>query len=82
MKNIAVIPARGGSKRLPNKNILQLNGLPLLAHSIIYAQNNPSIIDSIYVSTDDPQIKEIALKFGAKVIDRPAELSGDLEPTV
>lgn len=82
MKNIAIIPARGGSKRLPQKNIKQLGGIPLLAHSILYAQANPKIIDEIYVSTDDEEIKEIALKFGAKVIDRPENLSGDLEPTV
>ncbi len=82
MKNIAIIPARGGSKRLPNKNILLLGGIPLIAHSILEAQKYATIIDEIYVSTDDPQIKEIALSFGAKVIDRPAQLSGDLEPTV
>lgn len=81
MKNIVIVPARGGSKRLPNKNILLLDGIPLIAHSIIYAQKN-AIIDAVFVSTDDEKIKEIAIKFGAKVIDRPIELSGDLEPTV
>ena len=81
-KTIAIIPARGGSKRLPNKNTLMLNGIPLLAHSIIYAQANSEIIDAIYVSTDDENIKAIALNYGAKVIDRPKEISGDLEPTV
>ncbi len=82
MTNIAIIPARGGSKRLPNKNILLLDGIPLIAHSILFAQRNETIIDAVYVSTDDEKIKEIALKFGAKVIDRPMELSGDFEPTV
>jgi N-acylneuraminate cytidylyltransferase len=82
MKNIAIIPARGGSKRLPNKNILLLDGIPLIAHSIIYALNNKTIIDDVFVSTDDEKIKEIALQFGAKVIDRPVELAGDSEPTV
>jgi CMP-N-acetylneuraminic acid synthetase len=82
MKNIVIIPARGGSKRLPNKNILSLGGIPLIAHSILYAQNNSGIIDEIYVSTDDDKIKEIALQYGATVIDRPENLSGDLEPTV
>ena len=82
MKNIAIIPARGGSKRLPNKNILLLGGIPLIAHSILEAQKNSAIIDEVYVSTDALQIKEIALAYGAKVIDRPAQLSGDLEPTV
>lgn len=81
MKTIAIIPARGGSKRLPNKNTLLLGEIPLIAHSILYAQKNNTIIDEIYVSTDDETIKEIALQYGAKVIDRPYSLSGDLEPT-
>jgi CMP-N-acetylneuraminic acid synthetase len=81
-KTIAIIPARGGSKRLPNKNILSLGGIPLIAHSILYAQKNSAIIDEVYVSTDDADIKKIALDYGAKVIDRPESLSGDLEPTV
>jgi N-acylneuraminate cytidylyltransferase len=81
MKTIAIIPARGGSKRLPNKNIMSLGGIPLIAHSILYAMKNKSIIDEIYVSTDDIAIKKIALQFGAQVIDRPENLSGNLEPT-
>lgn len=80
--NIAIIPARGGSKRLPNKNILSLGSLPLLAHSILYAQANETLIDEVYVSTDDAEIKKIALNYGAKVIDRPARISDDLEPTI
>lgn len=82
MKTIAIIPARGGSKRLPQKNIKLLGNYPLLVHSILYAKANAQIIDEIYVSTDDAAIKKIALAFGAKVIDRPESLSGDLEPTV
>lgn len=82
MKTIAIIPARGGSKRLPQKNIKLVGGIPLLAHSIIYAKLNSDLIDEIYVSTDDASIKKIALQFGAKVIDRPANISGDYEPTV
>ncbi len=82
MKTIVIIPARGGSKRLPEKNTRLLDNIPLLAHSILYAQQNSEIIDEIYVSTDDEQIKKIALKYGAKVIDRPESLSGDLEPTI
>lgn len=81
-KTIVIIPARGGSKRLPNKNILSLGNYPLLVHSILFAQANSGIIDEIYVSTDDNKIKEIALQFGAKVIDRPIAISGDLEPTI
>lgn len=82
MKTIAIIPARGGSKRLPQKNIKLLGEYPLLVHSILYAQENKQIIDEIYVSTDDNEIKKIALQFGAKVIDRPQSLSGDFEPTI
>lgn len=82
MKNIAIIPARGGSKRIPEKNIQLFGGLPLLVHSIQYAVANNAFIDAIYVSTDDPTIKAIALAYGAKVIDRPDHLSGDLEPTI
>ncbi|URM37329.1 cytidylyltransferase domain-containing protein [Flavobacterium anhuiense] len=82
MKTIAIIPARGGSKRLPQKNTKLLADIPLLAHSIVYAKKNNQIIDEIYVSTDDKEIKQIALEYGAKVIDRPKSLSGDLEPTV
>lgn len=79
---IAIIPARGGSKRLSNKNVLLLAGIPLIAHSILYAQKNNAMIDEVYVSTDDSNCKEVALQFGAKVIDRPVEISGDLEPTI
>jgi CMP-N-acetylneuraminic acid synthetase len=82
MKTIAVIPARGGSKRLPQKNIRLLGGIPLIIHSIQFAKENSDIIDEIFVSTDDDVIKKIAQEYGAKVIDRPQSISGDLEPTV
>ena len=82
MKTIIVIPARGGSKRLPNKNVLALGNLPLIAHSIIYAKANLHLVDAIYVTTDDAEIKKIALSYGVQVIDRPSEISGDFEPTV
>jgi CMP-N-acetylneuraminic acid synthetase len=82
MKNIAIIPARGGSKRIQQKNIQLFGGLPLLVHSIKYALANSEIIDEVYVSTDNENIKRIALSYGVKVIDRPEDLSGDLEPTV
>ncbi len=81
MKTIAIIPARGGSKRLQGKNIKLLGGIPLLAHSILYAQQH-KFIDAVYVSTDDDTIKKVALHYGALVIDRPQMLSGDFEPTV
>ena len=79
---IAIIPARGGSKRLSQKNILMLGGLPLVAHPVVYAKSFPQIINEVYVSTDDNDIKEISLKFGAKVIDRPAHLATDTTPTI
>lgn len=81
-KTIAIIPARGSSKRLPGKNTMLLGGIPLLGHSILYAKANSEIISEIYVSTDDAAIKQIAIEFGVKVIDRPEHLCGDLEPTV
>ncbi len=81
MKTIAIIPARGGSKRLQGKNIKLLGGIPLLAHSILYAKQH-DFINEVYVSTDDDGIKKVALQYGALVIDRPQELSGDFEPTV
>ena len=77
---IAIIPARGGSKRFPNKNNALLSGIPLVMHSILYAKEN--FIAKIIVSTDDSTIKKIALKNGIEVIDRPKELSGDLATTV
>ena len=81
MANIAVIPARGGSKRIPRKNIKMFHGKPLISYSIEEALKS-ECFDRIIVSTDDEDIKNIALKYGAKVIDRPKDLSGDLEPTV
>jgi CMP-N-acetylneuraminic acid synthetase len=81
MKTIAIIPARGGSKRLPGKNIKPLGDLPLIAHSIRYAKLH-GFIDEVYVSTDDEVIKKVAVEYGAKVVDRPSAISGDLEPTV
>ena len=59
-----------------------MGGSPLIAHSILYAQKNKTIIDEIYVSTDDEMIKKFSLQYGAKVIERPKSLSGDFEPTV
>ncbi len=81
-KTIAIIPARGGSKRLPDKNLKILGNLSLLAHSIIFAQANSHIIDQIFVTTDSELIKKEALKYGVNVIDRPKELAGDDEPTI
>lgn len=82
MKTIAIIPARGGSKRLPGKNLMLLEDIPLIAHSILYAKENSNFIDAVFVSTDDAEIKKTALEYGAEVIDRPTHLAGDFEPTI
>lgn len=66
MKKIAIIPARGGSKRIPRKNIKDFLGKPIIAYSIKTAINS-GIFDEIMVSTDDPEIAEIAKKYGAHV---------------
>jgi N-acylneuraminate cytidylyltransferase len=65
-KRIAIIPARGGSKRIPNKNIINFNGMPMIYYSI-QAAIDSNQFDDILVSTDSKEIAEIALKFGAKV---------------
>jgi len=75
-KAIAIIPARGGSKRIRHKNTKELWGKPLIAYTI-EASLGCSYIGRTIVSTEDPQIKEIALKYGAEVVDRPADLAGD-----
>ena len=80
MMNVkAFIFARGGSKGLPNKNILQISGKPLLAHSILMAQSIPHVSD-VFVSTDSSQIADIAIDYDAKVIRRPLELASDTSP--
>ena len=76
MTNIAIIPARGGSKGLPRKNIRNLANIPLIAHSIIHAQE-AKLVDKVYVSTDDREIAEISKDYGAEIINRPDELAGD-----
>lgn len=74
---MAIIPARGGSKGLPGKNICQLGGKPLIAWSIEAALNCPSL-GRVVVSTDDQEIAHIASSWGAEVpFIRPAELAGD-----
>ncbi len=73
---IAIIPARGGSKGLSRKNIIDLNGKPLIAYTIEAAIKS-NIFDKIVVTTDDKEIKEASLKFGAEVIDRPSKLATD-----
>ena len=77
MKHIAIIPARSGSKGLRDKNIKSLNGLPLLAYSVVAAQRS-KIFDEIMVSTDSPEYADIAQKYGANVpFLRSDKTSGD-----
>ena len=76
MNIIAIIPARGGSKGVPRKNIKLIAGLPLVAHSIKHAQDTP-LISRIFVSTEDAEIAEISKAFGSEVIPRPPELASD-----
>ena len=75
-KIVAIIPARGGSKRIPKKNIKILAGKPLLAYTIEAALNS-NLINKTFVSTDDKNIADIAIKYGADVIMRPDQLSKD-----
>ncbi len=76
---LALIPARGGSKGIPRKNLAPVAGRPLIAWTIDAAQEAASI-DRIVVSTDDAEIGGVARSLGAEVLDRPAELAGDETP--
>ncbi|EAU3067727.1 acylneuraminate cytidylyltransferase, partial [Salmonella enterica] len=76
LKKIAIIPARSGSKGLPNKNILMLLDRPLIAYTIEAAINS-DVFDRVVVSTDSLEYKSIAEKYGAEVIMRPEALSSD-----
>lgn len=81
MKIVAIIPARGGSKRLPNKNIMNLCGKPLIVYSIESALNS-KLVNKTIVSTDDNNIARISRQYGADVIKRPDELAKDSSPTI
>ncbi|WP_188261100.1 cytidylyltransferase domain-containing protein [Azospirillum tabaci] len=73
---LAVIPARGGSKGIPNKNIVPLCGLPLIVHAI-RAALGARAVSRLVVSTDSDAIAAIAAEAGAEVVRRPADISGD-----
>lgn len=75
MKPSILIPARGGSKSVPRKNLHPINGKPLLWYTIEAARN--SMVDDVYVSTDDLAIGDFARGRGVNVLERPAEISGD-----
>lgn len=73
---VALIPARGGSKGVPRKNVLPLVGRPLLAWTIEAALRAQSV-DRVYVSTDDDEIAQVSIAAGAEVINRPNDLASD-----
>ena len=80
MKYLAIIPARGGSKRLPNKNILNLNGKPLTAWSIEAAKKSTKI-DDVVITSDSEKILNIAKQYNVKAIKRPDFLANDTATT-
>lgn len=75
-RSVCIIPARGGSKRIPRKNILPLNGRPLISYSIRAALDS-GVFTEVIVSTEDAEISAIALKEGALVDARPQHMAGD-----
>ncbi len=80
--NIAIIPARGGSKRIPRKNIRPFAGKPMIAHAINAAKTS-GLFDHVVVTTDDEEISEISRQCGAETpFMRPPELADDFTPTV
>jgi len=80
--NIAIIPARGGSKRIPRKNIKIFHGKPMIAYSIDAAKQS-GCFDKIIVSTDDQEIADVALKYGAEVpFLRPSNIADDFATTL
>src|SRR5690554_4310922 len=81
MKRLAIIPARGGSKRIPRKNIKDFLGKPIIAYSIEAALDS-ELFDEVMVSTDDEEIAEIALNFGAKIPFLRSEESSNDDATL
>jgi CMP-N-acetylneuraminic acid synthetase len=77
---LAVVPARGGSKSVPRKNIRELGGKPLLVHTLEQVAHVPEI-DRAVVSTDDTEIAGVAARAGGEVLRRPTELATDAAPT-
>lgn len=73
---LAIIPARGGSKGIPRKNVLQVAGKPLVVHSIEQARHS-KLVSRVVVSTDDDEIAGVSEAAGAEVVRRPADISGD-----
>ncbi|MCG6461380.1 acylneuraminate cytidylyltransferase family protein, partial [Vibrio parahaemolyticus] len=80
-KFVALITARGGSKGLPRKNVYPLNGRPLIGWTIDAAQKS-SLIERVFVSTDDMEIANTSIHYGAEIINRPADLSSDTSSSI
>ena len=80
MKSIAIIPARGGSKRIPGKNIKSFHGQPIIKRTILKALES-NLFDEVYVSTEDIEIARVSKSAGAKIIERSKELSDDYTST-
>ena len=76
MNILGIIPARGGSKGIPRKNVRLLAGKPLIAHSIEAAKGS-KLLTRFLVSTDDPEIAEVSEKWGAPVLERPKQIAED-----
>jgi YrbI family 3-deoxy-D-manno-octulosonate 8-phosphate phosphatase len=77
---LAIIPARGGSKGILRKNVRVLAGKPLIAHAVEHAREAKSV-SRVIVSTDDSEIASVAKQYGADIVWRPAEISGDTAPS-
>lgn len=77
IKIVAIIPARGGSKRIPQKNIYLLGGKPLIAYTIEHAKQS-KFISRVIVSTDDENVRKVSKEYGAEIIDRPKDLATDI----
>ena len=75
-KILAIIPARAGSKGIPNKNIRLVNGKPLVSYAIANAQKSRYVTD-VVVTTDSPMVRVVAEQMGARTVDRSADLCGD-----
>jgi len=76
MRTIAVIPARGGSRRIPRKNVRQFIGRPMLSYSVDAARNS-GVVDEVWVSTEDSKIAAVAWQLGCKLHPRSAALAED-----
>ena len=82
MKALCVVPARGGSKRLPRKNVLDLCGKPLVGWSIEFAKSS-GLFTKTVISSDDQEITDVAMQFGAETHGlRPSDLSGDMASSI